>query len=158
MVTTAQAAQIYGVSIRRIAQLVETGELTRAKAGHVSCESLGQLIKRDRDKLSAPSASYEEDEARKMKADADMAELKTGRAAGELVLAKPLQRAMEEAITVAVEKLVAIGAKVAPLVILERKPKPAADIIVKAIRAACEELCEMDVGKVSSALNEPQNE
>ena len=154
MITSKQAAQIFGVTIRRIDQHVKDGTLIRPKPGFVSCESLAALLKKERDEKTDDIANYEADKARKMAADADLSEIQAGKAAGELVLARPMRKAIEDAIAVAVIKLIAVGPKVAPLVILERHPKPAGEIITNAIRAACEELHHIDI-RESSAIEEP---
>ena len=114
------------------------------------------MLAKERDEKTDDAANYEADKARKMAADADYAEIQAGKAAGELVLARPMRKAIEDAIGVAVIKLVAVGPKVAPLVILERQPKAAGEIITKAIRAACEELYQIDIKDAVANQSEPE--
>ena len=138
--------------------MVEEGKLKRPNTGFISCESMAEFIRSERQSHGESPADYEADKARKMAADADLSEIQAGRAAGELVLARPMRKAIEDAIAVAVVKLIAVGPKVAPLVILERHPKPAGEIIAKAIRAACEELHHIDIRESVAIAENPNSE
>lgn len=101
-------------------------------------------------------ANFEADKARKMKADADLAEITAAKAAGKLVVAKFVGAAWSAAIGLAMTKLGGVGQKVAPLVILERTPKGAAELIDKQIRAACEEIHALDIAAVAAAEQEAE--
>lgn len=129
--------------------MVDEGKLAKLDNG-VSVASLAAFLSA---KEETPQG-YEADKARKMKADADLAEIQAAKAAGELVLAKSVKRAWETAIEVAIAKLLGVGQKVAPVVILEKQPAPAAELITKAIRAACEEIHQIDI-REAEAPQEP---
>lgn len=127
------------VTPRRIRQLADEG--TVIKAGPGEYELHASVLGYVRRTVSGDEG-YEADRARKMAADADLAEIQAARAAGAVVEAKGALRCWQESIEVAVAKLANVGPTVAPLVILEKTPKAAGEIVTKAIRAACEELYE----------------
>lgn len=147
LVKEAELAAMLDVSPRRIRQLADEGTVVKAGPGEYELHAsvLGYI------RRAMGEGSYEADKARKMAADADLAEIQAGKAAGELVLARSVRKAWEGAIEVAIAKLIAVGPKVAPLVILEKQPKPAGEIITKGIRAALEEVHQIDLRELAVA-------
>lgn len=150
------AAQLLGVHRTRAAQLVTEGVLVATGKGRVTLASVAEHLAELREAADTLSMSaearerYEADKARKMAADADLAEIHVARAAGALVVAAAVGGAWENAIGVAVTKLMQVGDKVAATVILERQPKPAAAIINAGIRAALEEIHALDIAALAT--------
>ncbi len=147
-------AEMLGVSVRHLSNLEKSGVIVKSDRGeYVLRDSVRKFCEYLRGEAS-PSEGYEKDKARLMKAKADRAEIEAAQKAGKLVLTDRIGAVVSSAIGIAVSKLVQVGDKVAPLCILEKTPGPAAELINNAIRAACEELHEMDIAAIAQESSE----
>lgn len=168
-VRAGELGDLLGFSPQYTAELVNKGVLTKVGRGKFILRDsvrnyVGMLRGEKRavsgtrggEEASTPVANFEADKARKMKADADLAEITAAKAAGKLVVAKFVGSAWSAAIGLAMTKLGGVGQKIAPLVILERTPKGAAELIDKQIRAACEEIHSLDIAAVAAAEQEAE--
>jgi len=158
--STTDLADMLGFTTQYTAELVRQEVLVKTGRGRFvlrdSVRNYVSLLKGEkRSKAGGEGATgYDADKARKMKADADLAEILAARAAGKLVVAKHVGDAWQSAISVGMTKLMAVGAKIGALVILERTPKGASEIIEKAIRGACEEIHDIDIQAIADAQEE----
>ncbi len=153
-----ELAEMLGVSTRWIAELEKTGVLVKDGYGKWDLRKSVQGYCRYLKEQAAGNAEggYDADKARKMKADADLAEIVAAKAAGKLVVAKSVGAAWSTAIGLAMSKLGGVGQKIGALVILERTAKGAADKIDDAIRGACEELHQVDIASIAAAQEEEE--
>ena len=129
MITTKQAAQIFGVTVRRIDQLAKDGTLQRPKPGFVSCESLAKMLANERAEQSEDETDYEQDKARKMKADADLAELVAAKEGGKLVEIKKIERRWANALSGLRGKCMAMPARIGPMVVIAKSAGDATKIL-----------------------------
>jgi hypothetical protein len=168
-VKSVELADLLGFTSQYTAELVNKGILRKVGRGKFilreSVRNYVAMLKGEKrmatgtrggEEAAGPVGTYEADKARKMKADADLAEITAAKAAGKLVVAKFVGAAWANGIGIVMTKLGSIGQKVGALVILERTPKGAAEIIDKEIRAACQSLYEMDIAAVAVAEQEAE--
>lgn len=147
-------AEMLGISPRHLGNLEKVGAVVKSERGEwLLRESVRKFCEHLRNK-GEPDGDYEADKARLMKAKADRAEIETAQRAGKLVMTDRIGKVVADAIGIAVSKLMQVGDKVAPLCILEKTPAKAAELINAAVRAACEEICEMDLRAI--ALDEAE--
>lgn len=149
-ISVKHTATLLAVTDRRVRQLVEEAQLARSEEGFITVESLAQHMARQRVKLEAEVAKadvgdYEMDKARKMKAEADMAEIDAAKAAGKVLDAKAMQKTLEAAIEIVMVKLGTIGANIGPRAVIAEDAKAATLLIDEAIVAACQGLYDLDI-------------
>jgi hypothetical protein len=142
LITTKQAAQIFGVTVRRIDQHVKDGALVRPKPGFVSCESLAALLKKERDEKTEDVADYEADKARKMKADADLAELLTAKEGRKLVEIAKIERRWANALSGLRGKCMAMPARIGPMVVIAKSAGDATKLIESELRDAFDSIAD----------------
>jgi phage terminase Nu1 subunit (DNA packaging protein) len=154
-----ELAEMLGVTTRWIADLEKKGVLFKSGYGEWDLRKSVQGYCRYVRAQSAPADGpdgYEADKARKMKADADRAELDVAKAAGAVVEAARVGKVVESGIAVAVAKLANVGRKAAPRARIAKSNKDAAKIIEDEIRSACEELHGMDIAALVTADEEAE--
>lgn len=83
LVTDAQLAGILDVSARRVRQLAEVGTLERASPGRFE---LGASVRALLEHAAGNGSQLQRERTRKLKADADLAELELARRRGEVAL------------------------------------------------------------------------
>lgn len=142
MITTRQAAQIFGVSLRRIEQLQKEGVLDRPKPAHVSCEKLAAMLAKEREAMTEDEADYEADKARKMKADADLAELVAAKEGGKLVEIKKIERRWANALSGLRGKCMAMPARIGPMVVIAKSAGDATKILERELRDAFDSIAD----------------
>ena len=142
MITTKQAAVIFGVSLRRIEQLQKEGVLDRPKPAHVSCEKLGAMLANERAAKTDDEADYEKDKARKMKADADLAELLTAKEGKKLVEIAKTERRWANALSSLRGKCMAMPARIGPMVVIAKSQADATRILDDELRQAFNDIAD----------------
>lgn len=142
MITIKQAAVIFGVSPRRISQMIEEGTLERPKAGHVSCESLARVLVKEREAMTEDEADFEKDKARKMRADAEMAELLTAKEGGKLVELKKIERRWTGALVGLRARCMAMPARIGPMVVVAADAAAASKLIETEMRIAFDSIAD----------------
>lgn len=81
LVTDAELAALVGVSARRIRQLAEAGTLERAERGRYQ---LGPALRAMLEQASGSGSELQRERIRKLRADADLAELELAKQRGEV--------------------------------------------------------------------------
>lgn len=81
LVTDAELAALVGVSARRIRQLAESGTLERAERGRYQ---LGPAVRALLEQASGSGSELQRERIRKLRADADLAELELAKQRGEV--------------------------------------------------------------------------
>ena len=142
MITTKQAALIFGVSLRRIEQLQKEGVLDRPKPAHVSCEKLGAMLATERAAQTDDDADYEKDKARKMKADADLAELLTAKEGKKLVELAKIERRWANAFSSLRGKCMAIPPRLGPMVVIAKSAGAATKMLDDELRNAFDAIAD----------------
>ena len=142
MITTKQAAEVFGVSQRRITQLIEEGTLARPKPGHVSCESLARMLAAEREAKTDDEGDYEADKARKMKADADLAELLTAKEGKKLVELAKIERRWCNAFSSLRGKCMAIPPRLGPMVVIAKSAGAASKMLDDELRNAFDAIAD----------------
>lgn len=137
LVKEAELAAMLDVSPRRIRQLADEGTVVKAGPGEYELHAsvLGYIRR-----AASGDEGYEADKARKMKADADMAEIEAAKAAGKLVEAKPLERTWAAAVIGAKTRLRALASRLGPLTVIQPSAQAASEVILKEIDAALVDL------------------
>ena len=156
MITTKQAAVIFGVSLRRIEQLQKEGVLDRPKPAHVSCEKLGAMLAKERAAQTDDEADYEKDKARKMKADADLAELLTAKEGKKLVELAKIERRWCNAFSSLRGKCMAIPPRLGPMVVIAKSAGAASKMLDDELRNAFDAIA--DAGPPDDDKPEPAAE
>ncbi len=155
-----ELSEMLGISPRYLANLEKLGVVKKHDRGEWilrdSVRGFCQHLRKQAQTVDDDATGFDADKARKMKADADLAEIVAAKAAGKLVVAKFVGSAWTTAIGVAMTKLRSVGAKIGAVVILERSAAAAGDKIDNAIRGACEELFEMDIAALAQAKEEEE--
>ena len=125
--------------------MLEDGTLVQAGPASVKGDSLTALIRRRRaeEMEKAAAGDYEADKARKMAADADLAEIQAAKAAGKLVETKTIRRRWEGAVVACRTKLLTIPDRVAPKVIVAPSLDAAKKMLAEEIGDALESLTEI---------------
>ncbi len=161
-VSSTELADMLGFSAQYTSEAARHGILVKTERARFKlAESVRNYVSRLKGARASGEgggvANFDADKARKMKADADLAEIVAAKAAGKLVVAKSVGSAWATAIGVAMSKLGGVGQKIGALVILERTAKGAADKIDDAIRGACEELHQVDIAAIAAAQEEEES-
>jgi len=142
MITNAQAAKILAVTLRRITQMVEEGKLKRPEPGRISCESIAEFIRDERKASEDSPADYEADKARKMKADADLAELLTAKEGKKLVEIAKTERRWANALSALRGKCMAMPARIGPMVVIAKSQADATRILEDELRQAFNDIAD----------------
>jgi len=142
MITIAQAAKILTVTHRRITQMVEEGKLKRPEPGRISCESIAEFIRDERKASDESPGDYEADKARKMKADADLAELLTAKEGRKLVEIAKIERRWANALSGLRGKCMAMPARIGPMVVIAKSAGDATKLIESELRDAFESIAD----------------
>jgi hypothetical protein len=155
-----ELAEMLGISPRYLGDLEKAGVIKKEARGEwalrESVRGFCMHLRKQASTVDDEATGYDADKARKMKADADLAEIVAAKAAGKLVVAKFVGVAWQTAIGVAMTKLGSVGQKIAATVLLERTAAGASAKISDAIRAACEEVYQMDIAEIARAQEESE--
>ena len=141
------AAEILGVSLRRLHNIVKEGVLLRNEAGTVTVASLAALVAKQKADLQAKAdntdgGDYEADKARKMKADADLAELVAAKEGGKLVEIKKIERRWSNALSGLRGKCMAMPARIGPMVVIAKSAGDATKILERELRDAFDSIAD----------------
>ncbi len=149
MATQAECADWLDMSVRRFRELIDEGVIDRAEKGDYDLKAtIRQYVQNIRE--VAAGRSGEEtvgkmaDEARKMKAQADKAELEVAQIRGELIPADQIADVMHAAVQTMKTRLTAIPAKCAPLV-GARDVAVAERVIREQVHAALTEIAQCEI-------------
>ena len=137
LVKEAELAAMLDVSPRRIRQLSDEGTIVKSGPGEYELHAsvLGYIRK-----SASGGDGYEADRARKMKADADMAEIEAAKAASKLVESRPIERTWMAAIIGAKTRLMALPARIGPQTVIQPTAQAATELIRKEMMDALAEL------------------
>ena len=145
-IQNAVAAELLGVSERRLHNIVKDGGLIRTEQGFVSVDSLAAYLAKQRAKAANESQTeegdYEADKARKMKADADLAELLTAKEGRKLVEIAKIERRWANALSGLRGKCMAMPARIGPMVVIAKSAGDATKLIESELRDAFESIAD----------------
>lgn len=162
-VSTTTLADMLGFTTQYTAELVRKQVLVKTARGRFrmveSVRNYVSLLRGDRSP-AARGGDYEADKARKMKADADLAEILAAKEAGRLVEARTVERTWTNAIITTKTRLLALSDRLGPQVVIADSAKAAAAVIDREIRGALEEMSsappeEDDAGADREIKDEP---
>ena len=138
-------SEMIGVTTRHLSNLEKAGAIVKvAKGGYDLTRSVRAFCQYLRDqKQKTEETGYEVDKARKMSADADLAEIEAGKAAGKLVETRVIRRRWESAVIACRTKLLTIPDRTAPKVIVASSLDAAKKILNEEICDALESLTEV---------------
>lgn len=143
-VSTTTLAEMLGFSPQYTAELVKEGVLVKTGRGRFvirdSVRNFVSKLKGERKAGGANGGGYEADKARKMKADADLAEIEVAKAAGKLIEERTQGRTWANAIVTTKSKLLALAPRLGPQTVIAASAKDATDLIEREMRSALEEL------------------
>ena len=138
-------AEMIGVTTRHLSNLEKVGAVVKVtKGGYDLTRSVRAFCQYLRDqKAQNDGTGYEADKARKMSADADLAEIEASKAAGKLVDVRLIKRRWESAVIACRTKLLTIPDRTAPKVIVAPSLDAAKKILNEEICDALESLTEV---------------
>ena len=143
-----QCAELIGVSLRRVQQMTETGDLPKdASHGGIDCAWFAKWLK-DRHARDfgvtddGKIYNFEAERARKMKHDADVAEMESGVMRGELIRAEDVERTWAGIIASARTRILALPPELAMLVAAPDKRVEVQAIAQRIVDAALTELAD----------------
>lgn len=154
-------AEMIGVTTRHLSNLEKAGAVVKLERGgydlRKSVRGFCQYL-RDQ-KAEAKETGYEADKARKMAADADLAEIEASKAAGKLVETKVIKRRWESAVVACRTKLLTIPDRTAPKVIVAPSLEAAKKILTEEVCDALESLTEVkhEPDEPEAEANEAKN-
>ena len=122
--------------------MVEEGKLKRPNTGFISCESMAEFIRSERQSHGESPADYEADKARKMKADADLAELLTAKEGKKLVEIAKTERRWANALSSLRGKCMAMPARIGPMVVIAKSQADATRILDDELRQAFNDIAD----------------
>lgn len=140
MATQAECARLIGMSERRFRELLDEGVFERRPAGQYDFfEIVPAYCERLRSVAAGRGGGEEQankaiEDARKSRAQADLAEMKAAEMRGQLIPADQVQDAIHSAVKIMQTRLLAVAAKVAPRV--------GAKDVAQAEKVINEEVCE----------------
>lgn len=150
MATQTECADWLDMSERRFRELVDEGVIVRAEKGQYEVKTVVHQYVRHIREVAAGRGGGEgqiikaDEEARRMRALADKAELEVAQAKGELVPADQIGEAIGAAVQVMKTRLTAIPAKAAPLV-GARDVAIAEKVIREQVHEALTELAQAEI-------------
>lgn len=150
MATQAECAEWLDISERRFRELLDEGVIERAEKGGYELRRVVQQYVRNLREVAAGRGGGEEqivkatEEARRMKAQADKAELEVAQMRGELVPADQIAEALNAAVMVMKTRLGAVPAKAASAV-GARDVAVAEKVIREHVNEALTELSQVEV-------------
>ena len=153
------AAQLLGVSLRRLHNIVKEGMLIRSAPGSVTVESMAAYLAKQRaDAIAVQDepGDYEADKARKMKADADLAELLTAKEGRKLVELAKIERRWCNAFSSLRGKCMAIPPRLGPMVVIAKSAGAASKMLDDELRNAFDAIA--DAGPPDDDKPEPSAE
>lgn len=138
-------AEMLGVSPRHLSNLEKAGVIKKTSYGAWALrESVRGFCQYLREQVAEKNeGGYEEDKARKMKADADLAEIQAEKEAGKLIATRLVRRRWEGAVVACRTKLLTIPDRAAPQVIVARNLDEAKKILNDEVCSALESLTEI---------------
>lgn len=158
VVTGPILAEMIGVSPRHLSNLEKVGAVIKVERGGYD---LSRSVRAFCNYLRAQKAEdkeggYEADKARKMAADADLAEIEAAKAAGKLIETRSIRRRWESAVVACRTKLLTIPDRAAPKVVVAPSMESAKKILTEEICDALESLTEVkhDPDAVEDAAGE----
>jgi phage terminase Nu1 subunit (DNA packaging protein) len=144
-VSSVVLAEMLGVNPRHLSNLEKSGAVYKLDRGmydlRKSVRGMCQYLRDQKQKTE--ETGYEVDKARKMSADADLAEIEAGKAAGKLVETRVIRRRWESAVIACRTKLLTIPDRTAPKVIVASSLDAAKKILNEEICDALESLTEV---------------
>jgi phage terminase Nu1 subunit (DNA packaging protein) len=151
IVTTPVISSLFGLTDRRVRQLVEEGVIDRVKNGSYE---LAQTVKRyvvylrasaDGKELERDSeAVYMMEKTKHEAAKRQIAEIELAQMRGQMHDAKDVEREMTKMLTAFRAKLITMPSKIAPILIAQNEIAIIQDIIQKEVYEALSELSEYD--------------
>jgi phage terminase Nu1 subunit (DNA packaging protein) len=144
-VSSVVLAEMLGVNPRHLANLEKAGAVVKLDRGlydlRKSVRGMCQYL-RDQKKEN-DGTGYEADKARKMSADADLAEIEAAKAAGKLIDTRLIRRRWESAVIACRTELLTIPDRAAPKVIVAPSLEAAKKTLADEISDALESLTEV---------------
>lgn len=145
MVSGPVLAEMIGVTPRHLSNLEKAGAVVKLERGgydlRKSVRGMCQYLRDQKEK--GDGTTYEADKARKMAADADLAEIEAAKAAGKLIDTRLIRRRWESAVVACRTKLLTIPDRAAPKVIVAPSLDAAKKTLADEISDALESLTEV---------------
>lgn len=152
-------ASLFGVDVRTVTNWVDAGCPKRKESGRpvfLLSEVIPWRREQDRHELR-PSPKFDEEQARKMRADADLSELKVKRMRGELIPATRVEQDMERLCAMVRARVLSIRGRWAPKIMrLETMAEAALTLddltadVLDALREGADDLEEEPEGEVAA--------
>ncbi len=149
----ATVAALIGTSATRVHQLATEGRIHRAGRGKFTLGSVADYLAA---RLAAAQGDDDDAELRaerlrKLKADADLAEIEVGKAVGKLVLASEVLGEWTRLIAAMKSRLLSLPARLGPQVVILPSAQAATELIDNEMRAVLEELADGEDGEGAGA-------
>ena len=149
---TKTIAQMFGISDRRVRQLVEMGVLTQTARGRFELiPTVKAFCDYLRERIDNPGDGDENHKERLIKARADLAEMEADRVKGETVDVEAVTQAWVDATSRFRAKMLALPHKAAPLVAVEDDADACHHLIEAQVHEALEELAGAEVDVAEAA-------
>ena len=155
--STAQLAELHGVSTRRIYQIAkEDDPPPKAANGKIPAGEAGEWLRRQHSKKLGVQNSGEvldlnAERARLAKEQADKAAMENARQRGELVPVSVVRKLLERILSVFKTHILAIPSKLAPLVLGLNTTAGARDAIAEHLHGALNELSRLNISELGAA-------
>jgi len=154
-------AKLFDLTPRRVQQLSKEGVIPRAERGRYELVPavrgyIGYLKARS---LNPGVVSFEEVRARKIAAEAEMAEMELLEKKGQLISAHEVVASWGEIVGACRSKLLAVPAKIAPVVAVEDNPAVCKQIVEEQIGEALHELAKFvsETAEADIGTDEPDS-
>lgn len=140
-VTDAELGALAGVSARRIRQLAEQGTLTRCRPGRFP---LGEAFAALLEEASGQGSELNRQRTRKLRADADRAELELAKARGEVAPISEMESVWQQACGVIRANMLQVPRRVVTSLIGETDERRFRDVLTDEITLALATAAEAD--------------
>jgi phage terminase Nu1 subunit (DNA packaging protein) len=147
---------LIGVNAQRVAQLAEAGIVRRTERGQYSIDSVPRFVEWQR-KQSLLPAEFQDTKLELLKQKAELGALEVSRVRGEYVKAEAVRETWCRLCTVFRTRMLAIPAKVAPM-LLNRSVAEIFAVLTREINEALEVLSSIDPKSVTRSEDEDEDE